>query len=100
MISGSSAAGIVTHQQGATAGTLADTGPAMFFAPDQIRKRIGDWGREELDRRFAEAWRTFAPVVEGWVNVVEQHGPDALDRVWHEVLSGRSDPRAGHVLTF
>ena len=47
-----------------TAGTLADTGPAMFFAPDQMRKRIGDWGREGLDQRFAEAWRTFAPVVE------------------------------------
>jgi hypothetical protein len=90
----------VTHQRGATAGTLADAGPAMFFAPDQMRTRIGDWGREELDRRFAEAWRAFAPVVENWVDVVVGDGPEALDRVWHEVLSGRADPRAGHVLTF
>jgi hypothetical protein len=90
----------VTHQQGATAGTLADTGPAMFFAPDQMRKRIGDWGRPELDRRFAEAWRAFAPVVEGWVDVVEQHGPEPLERVWQEVLSGRADARTGSVLTF
>jgi hypothetical protein len=89
----------VTHQQGATAGTLADTGPAMFFAPDQMRKRIGDWGREELDRRFAAAWRAFAPVVEGWVDVHRQQGPEALERVWHEVLSGRADPRSGQVVT-
>ena len=89
----------VTHQVSASAGTLADTGPAMFFAPDQMRKRIGDWGREGLDRRFAEAWRTFAPVVEQWVDVVEQHGPDALEQVWQEVRSGRAQPRTGHVIT-
>ena len=89
----------VTHQQPQAAGTLADTGPAMFFAPDQMRKRIGDWGREGLDQRFADAWRTFAPVVAEWVDVVEAHGPDGLERVWHEVLSGRADPRSGHVVT-
>ena len=32
-------------------------------------------------------------------DVVVQHGPDALERVWHEVRSGRADPRTGHVLT-
>jgi hypothetical protein len=89
----------VTHQQPQAAGTLADTGPAMFFAPDQMRKRIGDWGREGLDQRFADAWRTFAPVVAEWVDVVEAHGPDGLERVWQEVLSGRADPRSGHVVT-
>jgi hypothetical protein len=88
----------VTHQQPQAVGTLADTGPAMFFAPDQMRKRIGDWGREGLDQRFADAWRTFAPVVAEWVDVVEAHGPDGLERVWQEVLSGRADPRSGHVV--
>jgi hypothetical protein len=90
----------VTHQVSATAGTLADTGAAMFFAPDQMRKRITDWGREGLDLRFAEAWRAFAPIVERWVDVVEGHGPDALAQVWEEVRSGSADPRTGHVLVF
>ena len=89
----------VTHQEAAPAGTLADTGPAMFFAPDQMRKRIGDWGREELDRRFAEAWRAFAPRAEQWVDVVVGEGPEALEQVWLEVLSGRTDARTGHVLS-
>ena len=71
----------------------------MFFAPDQMRKRIGEWGREGLDQRFADAWRTFAPVVEEWVDVVVGHGPDDLERIWHEVQSGRADPRSGHVIT-
>jgi hypothetical protein len=83
------------------AGAEALTGPrtTVFFAPDQMRKRTGDWGREGLDQRFAEAWRRFAPAVENWVDVVEQHGADALRAVWLEVLSGHSAPRTGHVLT-
>jgi hypothetical protein len=89
----------VTHQEPSAAGTLADTGPAMFFAPDQMRKRINDWGRQGLDQRFTDAWRTFAPVTAEWVEVVEKHGPDALEEVWHEVQSGRADPRSGHVIT-
>jgi hypothetical protein len=88
----------VTHQVAAPAGTLADTGPGMFFAPDQMRRRIGDWGREGLDQRFAEAWRAFAPVVEGWVDVVHGSGPEDLEKTWREVQGGRSDPRTGHVL--
>jgi hypothetical protein len=89
----------VTHQEAAPAGTLTETGPGMFFAPDQMRKRIGDWGREELDRRFAEAWRSFAPAAEQWVDVVVGRGPEDLERVWLEVQSGRTDARTGHVLT-
>ena len=88
----------VTHQEAAPAGTLDQTGPAMFFAPDQMRKRIGDWGREGLDRRFAEAWRAFAPSAEQWVDVVVDSGPEALEQVWRDVQAGRVDARAGHVL--
>jgi Protein of unknown function (DUF2855) len=83
------------------AGAEALTGPrtTVFFAPDQMRKRTDDWGREGLDQRFAEAWQRFAPAVEDWVDVVEQHGPQGLRAVWLEVLAGRSDPRTGHVVT-
>ena len=89
--------GLTSQEQ---AGAEALTGPrtSVFFAPDQMRKRSGDWGREGLDRRFAEAWQRFAPAVKDWVDVVEQHGPEALRAVWLEVLAGRSAPRTGHVL--
>ena len=49
---------------------------------------------------FVEAWRRFAPAIEGWAGVEEQQGPEALEQVGREVLSGRAEPRAGHVLTF
>jgi len=90
----------VTHQDASPIGTLAGTRPTVFFAPEQMRKRAIDWGREGLDERFADAWRRFLPVVEGWVDVEVGEGPQELERVWLEVLSGRSAPRTGHVLTF
>jgi hypothetical protein len=72
---------------------------AVFFAPDQMRKRVGDRGREGLDQRFAAAWQPFAQAAEGWVDVVTAHGPQALRQVWLDVLAGRSAPRIGHVVT-
>ena len=88
----------VSHQE--LAGAEALTGPrtAVFFAPDQMRKRTKDWGREELDARFATAWKRFAPTVAGWVDVVVGHGPEGLRQAWLEVLAGRAAPRAGHVI--
>jgi hypothetical protein len=90
----------VTSQEQAGADALTGLRTTVFFAPDQMRKRTGDWGRGGLDQRFADAWQRFAPAVEEWVDVVTQHGPEALREVWLEVLAGRSAPRVGHVVTF
>jgi hypothetical protein len=88
----------VTHQDSSPAGTLAGARPSVFFAPDRMGKRAGDWGREGLDARFGEAWRGFAPVAESWVDVTVSQGPGGLREVWLEVLSGGSPPRVGHVV--
>lgn len=88
----------VTHQDSTSAGTLDGARPTVFFAPERMRVRSEQWGREELDERFAAAWQLFAPVVQGWVDVVVSRGPEALQHVWGEVLAGRSAPREGHVV--
>ena len=88
----------VTHQEPAGRDALSDPRTSVFFAPDQMRKRTEDWGREELDRRFAVAWKSFAPAAEKWVDVIVEQGPEALQKVWLDVLAGQSPPRVGHVL--
>jgi hypothetical protein len=90
----------VTHQDQSGAQALGSPRRGVFFAPDQMRKRSADWGREGLDSRFAVAWRSFAGAAEGWVDVVRHRGPDALREVWLEVLAGHSAPRTGHVVTY
>jgi hypothetical protein len=76
----------------------AEAADEFFFAPTQMRKRTEDWGRESLDRRFAEAWHRFAAAVGAWVDVRVGHGPEALRDAWLEVLAGQTPPRVGHVI--
>ena len=83
----------ITHQE---PNAMATT--AVFFAPDQMRKRSQDWGRDGLDQRFGEAWRRFATTVADWVDVQERSGPTALREAWTEVHGGHTPPRIGHVI--
>jgi hypothetical protein len=83
----------LTHQE-----PNATAGGTVFFAPDQMRKRTRDWGRDGLDERFGSAWRRFASTVDGWVDVTVGHGPQALRSAWLEVLAGKAPPRTGHVI--
>ena len=88
----------VTHQDSSPAGRLEGARPSVFFAPDRMRRRAVDWGRDGLEERFAQAWRRFVPAVEQGVDVTVGQGPEALRDVWLEVAAGRSAPRTGHVL--
>src|SRR4051794_34891582 len=73
--------------------------PEFFFAPDHVRRRSEDWGREELDRRVADAWRPFVEWATGWLQIVRGEGPDAVEAAYLELLDGRSDPSVGNVLS-
>jgi hypothetical protein len=88
------AVGITQQNQDAMGGS------SVFFAPNQMRKRTQDWGRDGLDERFAGAWRRFASTVEGWLDVQTGQGPHALQETWLEVLAGRTPPRVGHIISF
>jgi hypothetical protein len=73
--------------------------PAFFFAPDQVRKRAEDWGQAGLDDRVAAAWREYLDFCDGWVDLQHGSGPDAVERVYVELLEGRTDPATGHILS-
>jgi hypothetical protein len=89
-----------THwEQVGGGGSLPGPTPALFFAPDQIGKRRKDWGPGGLESRFADAWAAFLPVVQGWIDVVERQGPDAVATTYLEVLDGRADPSVAFVLS-
>ena len=80
-------------------GPLPGASPSFFFAPDQGRKRAEEWGAAELDARFAAAWRRAVAWSDGWLDVRESHGPDAVRSAYLEVLDGGSPPSVGHVLS-
>jgi hypothetical protein len=73
--------------------------PTWFFAPDQIRKRAKEWGPGGVDTRFSAAWSGFAPKLDGWLEVIEGRGPEAVQQVYLDTLAGRIPPDQGHMLS-
>jgi hypothetical protein len=90
----------MTHENARLQGShdLPGPTPTFFFAPDQIRKRRAEWGPGGIEKRYGAAWAEFAPAVRNWVDVTIGEGRDDLLAAWLEVLSGRVDPRVGHVI--
>ncbi len=89
-----------THWEGFGAGAeeLPGPSPALFFAPDRVTKRTGDWGGAGLNEKVADAWHPFCAWAGGWLEVLRGQGMEAVQSAWLEVLEGRVRPRAAHVL--
>ena len=73
--------------------------PEFFFAPARIVKRTSDWGSSGLQERLGSAWTNFAAFSDQWMNVKRHRGPEALERVYLDVLNGHIDPSDGHVIS-
>jgi uncharacterized protein DUF2855 len=79
--------------------SLPGPNPQFFFAPDQVRRRTADWGRDGLDSRFADAWGPFVDWAGGWLEVVRREGGEEVQRAYLELLDGGADPAVGYVLS-
>ena len=77
--------------------------PTLFFAPAQVKKRQADWGADALGSKLVQAWRAFSQSVTGspqpWLTVQRHTGAEEVERAYAQVLAGRGDPRAGHILS-
>jgi Protein of unknown function (DUF2855) len=91
----------VTHWEefGSGAGDLPGPQPTVFFAPDRIKKRSKDWGRDEFEERVAGAWHPFCEWIGAWLETIPGEGFDALQSAYLDVLEGRVDPKHAHVLS-
>jgi NADPH:quinone reductase-like Zn-dependent oxidoreductase len=94
----SSAVGISHRDTKQAATALPGVKPVFFFAPDRLRQRARDWGRDGLDARIAAAWQAFVPVAASRLEVVRGAGPAAVESLYGAALEGRIPPREGHVL--
>lgn len=86
-----------THKSMARPADLPGVAPELFFAPDQIRRRTQEWGREGLATRVAAAWETLLPVVADRVRIVDHDGPEGLAAAWTRALEGTVPPDEGLV---
>ncbi|HKE15464.1 MAG TPA: DUF2855 family protein [Kofleriaceae bacterium] len=82
---------------GADAG-LPGPAPVLFFAPTQIDRRAQEWGLAALMERLGAEVRRLSDSMSSWLRVVESSGREAVERVYREVLEGRSRSDEGHIL--
>lgn len=77
--------------------------PVLFFAPAQAKKRSTDWGANEFNQRLVAAWHEFRGRLTSpsapWLRVQHHAGAAAVQAAHADVLSGRGDPRVGHILS-
>ena len=77
--------------------------PTFFFAPTQIKKRSAEWGADGFQQRFSAAWRAFTTRVSDadkpWMNITEGRGPEAVERVYRDLLEGRARPDDGRIVS-
>ncbi|PKQ03703.1 MAG: DUF2855 domain-containing protein [Alphaproteobacteria bacterium HGW-Alphaproteobacteria-11] len=79
-------------------GALPGAKPHLFFAPDQARKRMEEWGKAGFDAKLGESWRAFAAKAQTWVKLERGKGPEAIGKVYSEMLAGKVDPAEAHIL--
>ncbi len=72
--------------------------PVFFFAPDRLRKRAEDWGRDGLSQRVAAAWADFVPAAKTWLKIIRGNRA-AVAGVYAATLNGKVRPEEGHILS-
>jgi hypothetical protein len=100
MLAHSAVVGATHHDRmGEVPTSLPGPRPTFFFAPDRVSKRTSEWGREEFERRLADAWRPYVQWTSDWLRVIDGQGGQALESAYLDLLDGRIDPATAHVLS-
>jgi hypothetical protein len=93
------AVGITHHEDLGGGSELAGPQPVFFFAPTRLEKRAEDWGPDGVNERLAETWPPYVEWLRGWLQVEHGSGADDVERIYRDLLDGKSDPAVGHVLS-
>ena len=73
--------------------------PQFFFAPTQLAKRGKDWGRDVLNERITSALNSFVADSHRWLDVSATKGPDAVNKAYEDLTSGKVRPETGLILS-
>ena len=73
--------------------------PQLFFAPTEVSRRLEDWGRDEYQRRCAEALDEFVAGSERWLTVARSTGAADAQSTWRDVFDGAVAPSTGRIVS-
>lgn len=81
-----------------TADPIPGPTPVFFFAPDRIRKRLQDWGRDGFQERHDGAWQGLAADGKRWLKIETHQGAQAAKAIYLAVLNGEARPDQGIIV--
>jgi hypothetical protein len=79
-------------------GSLPGPAPEFFFAPSVAERLATELGPAEFQRRIGTDWLGFLEPLGAILEIEEDGGAEAVERVYRSFLDGTADPRKGHVL--
>ena len=72
--------------------------PIMFFAPDQAKQRMKDWGADGFAKNLGARWIPFLNSAKDWMNVKNHDGVDGFTSVYNTLLRGDIPANEGHLI--
>lgn len=80
--------------------SLPQPKPEFFFAPSQLSKRGKEWGRDELNRRIADALGIFVESSTRWMSIRQTRGGNDVATLYADLVAGRVVPSVGNIVSF
>lgn len=73
--------------------------PILLRTRAHYERRLGEWGRDAFELRFAEAWLDYAGFAEHWITLRHGRGRAAVQAAYAAMLDGQAKPDEGHILS-
>lgn len=72
---------------------------AFFFAPDQAKARIAEWGGAGFAQKLGERWIPFLNSAENWLEIEKSEGVPAILKAYKDLLNGVASPTKGYLFS-
>ena len=79
--------------------TKGKTPSGFFFAPDQAKARIAEWGGAGFNQRLGARWLPFCDSASGWLSLEKNNGIEPLLKTYKDMLDGAATPDKGYLFT-
>ncbi len=79
--------------------TKGKTPSGFFFAPDQAKKRLAEWGGAGFAKNMAAQWIPFCASAADWLTLETSEGIEPLLVTYKDMLDGTATPDKGYLFT-
>ena len=91
--------GATHYEEAGSVQGLPGPQPEFFFAPTHVKTRSAELGVKEFMMGLGIAYAKFREFSDSWLRVEQSYGAEAVTATYLAVLTGKSDPVSGQVVS-